>query len=120
MVDTKDEPVEKYEFLPESVKALVPKLGSNEDKPASEVKVPLKFFNPVGGATWWVTEADWTAGIMFGYVDLGPPFSDDAELGYINLEELIETKLRFGMKVERDIHWDPNTTLKQVMEKRGR
>ena len=99
-------------MITKALEKLTPRLYSQENKDPSQVKVPLKFFNPCGAATWYITEANFDEGLAFGWCDLG---MGEPEFGYVSLEELFSVKLRFGLKIERDLHWDPNTTLKQVM-----
>lgn len=89
----------------------LPALYANENLSPDEIKVPLKLFNPVGAQTWFITEMDPTTGEMFGYVT-GMGYD---ELGYVNLNELKAIRLRFGLGIERDIHWNSGTTLAQVM-----
>lgn len=90
----------------------LPALYGNEGKTPSDTKVPLKLFSPVSPATWYVTEYDPETGDMFGWCDLG---FGCPELGYVNLNELKQIVLPWGLKIERDRHWDGNTTLQQVM-----
>ena len=90
----------------------LPPMRAGADKAASEVKVPVKLFSPVGAATWWLTEYDPDEDRAFGYCDLG---HGCAELGYVSITELREVTLPFGLCIERDIHWDPETTLEAVM-----
>ena len=73
---------------------------ANVDKPW------LKLFNPAGIGTWLITEYDEDTERMFGLCDLGYP-----ELGYVNLKELEDLDLPFGMKIERDAWWNPEKTL---------
>lgn len=76
-------------------------LYSQEGKDA---KVLVKFFNPCGRGTWYVTEAekkengDW---LFFGLVDL-----HEREYGYFTLSQLQEIRLPFGLKIERDMYFD--------------
>lgn len=88
----------------------LPALNSLEGADHSMIKVPLKLFNPTGIGTWYITEYDPATEMAFGYCDLGYP-----ELGYVSIDELKNVKLPFGLTIERDVHWDPNTTLDQVM-----
>lgn len=88
----------------------LPKLYANENKSADETKVPLKLFNPTGIGTWYITEYDPDTEMAFGWCDLGFP-----ELGYVSIAELREFKGLLGLGIERDINWDSNTTLAQVM-----
>jgi len=90
-------------FTKEILKKL-PQLYANEEKSPEEIKVPLKLFNPSGAGTWYITEYNPETGIAFGWCDLGYP-----ELGYVNLNELL------SIRVERDMYWDSNTTLAEVM-----
>jgi hypothetical protein len=94
----------------------LPPLYANENKPASEVTVPVKLFNPCGAATWYLTEYDPETETAFGLCDLGMGFP---ELGYVSIKELKGLRLPMGLGIERDLHWDPKTTLAQVMEKHG-
>lgn len=89
----------------------LPELYANEDKKPEDIKVPLKLFNPSGVGTWYITEYDPERDLAFGWCDLGCP-----ELGYVSIKELRSIKGAFGLGIERDIYWDSNTTLKEVME----
>ena len=89
----------------------LPKIGATSDLDASAVKVPLKLFNPCGAGTWYITEANTDTGEAFGYARIF-----EGELGYIDLNELRALRLPCQMRIERDIFWDPDTTLKQVMD----
>ncbi len=64
----------------------------------------LKLFTPWAGATWLITELV-DEDIMFGLCDLG---MGEAELGYVSLSELQSIKGPFGLRIERDIHFEPN------------
>lgn len=103
------------ELLPEEVRSLLPALYTNDGKDPNEVKVPLKIFDPSGRFTYYATEFD-GEDTLFGFVcsPLGP---DCDELGYMSLNEIQETRGAFGLSMERDIHWNPETTLKQVLDK---
>ncbi len=101
----------KQKLITKEILKLLPPLYANEDKKPEETKVPLKLFNPVGRGTWYITEYSPEEDMGFGWCDLGEP-----ELGYVSLAELRSVKLRFGLTIERDAHWDPNTTLAQVQK----
>ena len=47
---------------------------------------------------------------MFGLCDLGMGFP---ELGYVSLQELESVELPFGLKIERDMYFTPDKTLKE-------
>lgn len=78
-------------------------LYSHEGK--SDKKIIVKFFNPYGAGTWYVTEGekqedgDW---LFFGLVDL-----HEKEWGYFRLSELANIR-PFGslaLGVERDMYF---------------
>ncbi|SEH12608.1 Protein of unknown function [Sphingopyxis sp. YR583] len=63
--------------------------------------VPLvKFFNPVGAATWLATELGEDGDTLFGLADLG---FGCPELGSFSLSELASVRLPFGLGIERDL-----------------
>jgi len=77
-----------------------------------------KFFNPIGAATWYISEAnrvihnDGTDDLeLFGWCDLGTGFP---ELGYVMLSELASIDGPLGLGIERDIFFDP-CPLSEVM-----
>ena len=74
-------------------------LANGRERDADQVPV-VKFFNPVGAATWLASELDQDADTLFGLADLGFGFP---ELGSFSLSELTSLRLPFGMGVERDI-----------------
>ena len=67
--------------------------------------VVCKFFNPCGAATWLITQLDPEDGdIMYGLADLG---FGCVEYGSISLSEIKSVRLPFGLKIERDLHFNP-------------
>ena len=65
----------------------------------------VKFFNPVGAATWLVTEMDPDENdYLFGLADLGMGFP---ELGGISLSELQSYRGPLGLGIERDLYFRP-------------
>lgn len=67
-------------------------------------QVVVKFFNPLGIGTWYITEAneqdngDW---LMFGLCVLG-----EAEFGYVLLSQIETLQLPHGLTIERDLHFN--------------
>lgn len=60
-----------------------------------------KFFNPCGAGTWIVFGQDKeNPDLLFCVVDLG---MDCVEAGSVSLSELQNTKVGFGLGIERDI-----------------
>jgi len=90
----------------------LPELCANDGRDPSEVKIVAKFFNPCGRGTWYATEYSPEDRVFFGYCHI-----TDGELGYFSLDELESVKLPFGLTIERDVLWDENTTLKEVMDR---
>lgn len=70
--------------------------GAREPDPVPVVK----FFNPVGAATWLATELDAGGDTLFGLADLG---FGCCELGSFSLSELAAIRLPFGLAIERDL-----------------
>jgi len=60
----------------------------------------VKFFNPLGAATWLATELAEDGDTLFGLADLG---FGCPELGTFSLAELASVRLPFGLGIERDI-----------------
>jgi hypothetical protein len=87
-------------------------VGSQE-----EIKDPVivaKFFNPTGAGNWYATEYDPETRIFFGYVSIFGDWND--EWGSFSLDELEEFRGRFGLGIERDLHF-PEQRASQVINK---
>lgn len=77
-------------------------LANGERRGQDHVPV-LKLFNPVGAATWLVSEMDPEDNdYLFGLADLGFGFP---ELGGISLSELQEYRGPLGLGIERDLYF---------------
>lgn len=81
--------------------ALRDRLLANGASPADHVPV-VKFFNPLGAATWLVSELAADGDTLFGLADLG---FGCPELGSISLAEMAAVRLPLGLGIERDIHF---------------
>jgi hypothetical protein len=78
----------------------------------------VKLFTPWGGATWLLTELDpEDADIAFGLCDLGMGFP---ELGAVSIAELESVRGPFGLRVERDRHFEASKTLSAYAEEASR
>lgn len=94
-------------------------LGS-QDGLGGQAKVIVKYFNPVGVGTWFITEGNKLDNgdyEMFGYCHLGD--DEYAELGYVMLSELEKLNLPFGLKIERDLYLSKDCTLVDAIRKVG-
>ena len=69
--------------------------GDDNHKPV------VKWFNPVGAATWLISSIDEEEEVAFGLCDLG---MGEPELGYVNVIELKSIRLAFGLGIEKDRH----------------
>ena len=76
-------------------------VGSQENNP--DPIIICKFFNPVGAGNWYATEYNPVDKIFFGYVSIFGDYND--EWGSFSLDEMENTPLRFGMHIERDLHF---------------
>ena len=71
--------------------------------------VPIvKLFNPVGAATWLLSELDSDGDTLFGLADLG---FGCAELGSVSLSEIASLTLPLGLSIERDLHFEARFAL---------
>ena len=60
----------------------------------------VKFFNPVGAATWLFSELHEDGDTLFGLCDLG---FGCPEMGSASLAEIAAVTLPFGLTIERDL-----------------
>lgn len=73
----------------------------------------VKLFAPVGAATWLATELDADEDTLFGVADPGLGFP---ELGSFSLAEIAAVRLRFGLRIERDLHFSTTHRLSEWAE----
>lgn len=99
-------------LITKEIERKLPNLYANEDKAPADVPVVFKLFNPTGRGTWYITEGNLEDGTLFGLCVI-----DEAELGYVDLNELQAYKGRFGLGIERDLHW--SGTLADAMKAEG-
>jgi hypothetical protein len=71
------------------------------ENPDFDPRPMVKLFTPNAGATWLLTELD-AEDVAFGLCDLGQGFP---ELGYVSLTELEGLRGRWGLPIERDLHF---------------
>jgi hypothetical protein len=66
----------------------------------------VRLFTPDAGATWLLTEVEPDEhDVAWGLCDLG---FGTPEFGTVSLSEIRALRGRFGLPVERDLHWKPN------------
>ena len=80
------------------------KQGRTGNKSAKDIKIVMKLFNPVGAGTWYLYEKE-DDDIYWGFVNLGDP--EMSECGTVSMTELMNFRGRFGLGIERDMHFKP-------------
>ena len=75
------------------------RLIANGQTPGDHAPV-VKFFSPVGAATWLFSELDEDGDTLFGLCDLG---FGCPELGSASLAEIAAVTLPFGLTIEREL-----------------
>ena len=90
---------ETIDFSTDEVRATVPPLYSTEDE--ADPMVRAKFFAPWCGWTWYAVEFDGDD-LCFGLVA-----GIETELGYFRLSELSSVRGPGGLRIERDLYFQP-------------
>jgi hypothetical protein len=96
-------------LLTKTISKKIPFLNSQDGKGDAAIAY-LKLFTPWSSWTWYVTEMDPETKECFGRVD-----GFERELGYLNLDELASIKGPGGLKIERDIAFEP-TPLNNLLQ----
>lgn len=110
-------------LLTKAIEKKLPALYTTEETPMADKRIVVKFFDPTGSYTWYVVEASAVRKsdgeyvkltdcpqteradvVFFGLVD-----GDYREWGNFSLNELNEAIGRFGLGIERDIHFGTPT-----------
>ena len=91
-------------LLTQEIRNRIPDLREQE-MAGDMAKIHVKFFDPTGSWTWYATEFDGDD-TFFGLVD-----GHEKELGYFSLSELQSIKGRFGLGIERDMHFGSGHTI---------
>jgi hypothetical protein len=79
----------------------------------SHFKPVVKLFTPDANATWLFAEIGADGDTLFGLCDLGMGMP---ELGYASLHEIMALRGKFGLPVERDMHFKAKGTMKQYAQ----
>ena len=101
-------------LLTQEVIKQLPQLYSTENIPDPTVQV--KFFTPDSSWTWYIIEGseqengDW---LFFTYV-----VGLESEYGYVLLSELETARGPLGLKIERDLYFNPTPMSKITNKKR--
>jgi hypothetical protein len=102
-------------LITKEIEKKAPALYSTGEMDSKDIKIVAKFFNPVGSATWYMTEYDKEKELAFGYVT-GMQVD---ELGYFSIAELKSVRLQFGLGIERDRYFS-GATLADIMSGKRR
>ena len=89
----------RINLMPEELKKRMPVLYSQEN--VADPLVRVKFFTPWAEWTWYGIEFD-GEDAFFGLVD-----GFERELGYFSLSELENLEGPSGLRVERDLYFEP-------------
>jgi len=95
-------------LITEEIKRVLPKLYEQESL-GYNATAYVKFFTPDSNWSWYVTEFD-GKDLFFGLV-----CGFERELGYFSLSELQNVTGPLGLKIERDLYFEP-TTLEELMK----
>lgn len=97
-------------LLTQEIRKKLPPLYSTE-KLLEHALVQVKFFDPTGSFTWYATEFD-GQDTFFGVVTSS--ICPRGEYGTFSLSELESVRVKFGLRIERDLHFTPKTLLEVV------
>lgn len=87
------------ELITDEIRKRLPKLYATREQ--SNPMLHVKFFTPWTSWTWYVAEFD-GEDLFFGFVE-----GLEAEWGYFRLSELEAITGPEGLRIERDLHFEP-------------
>ena len=88
-------------LLTKELEAKLPPLHSTQDG-GKDIMATLKFFTPDASWTWYAVEYDPVDKLFFGLV-----CGFETELGYFGLDQLESVRGPLGLRIERDIYFEP-------------
>lgn len=91
-------------IITKAIEKAFKKQGDTSQMLMSEIKIVMKMFNPCGGQTWYIYEK-LNEDIYMAFVNLGD--SEMAECGTVSMSELTSIRVGYGLKLERDMHFEP-------------
>lgn len=102
-------------IITKEIEAAFAKQGYTGNKSAKDIKIVMKLFNPTGAGTWYLYERE-DEDIYWGFVNLND--LEMAECGTVSMQELLAFRGRFGLGIERDMHFAPlSMSLQEVQDK---
>jgi hypothetical protein len=69
----------------------------------ANLKPVVKLFNPMGSGTWFLYSMDENSR-AFGWAKI-----TSGEYGYVDMKEMQHVSVGFGLGIERDLHYTPET-----------
>lgn len=100
-------------LLTRDIMKAMPNLYATESVPLGQKLVRAKLFTPWSSWTWFLIECEPDGPIAWGLV-----VGHESEFGYIDLAELEDVSGPGGLKVERDMHFEPCTVAELVRRER--
>jgi hypothetical protein len=91
-----------HQLMTDDIREQLPELYTNEEI-GLDAFAPVKYFTPDSNWTWYPSEFDGDD-LLFGLV-----IGFEIELGYFSLRELQQVRGPFGLPIERDLHYKPNS-----------
>lgn len=102
-------------IITKEIEAAFAKQGYTGNMKPEEIKIVMKLFNPTGAGTWYLYEKE-DEDIYWAFVNLGD--AEMAECGTVSMSELMAFRGRFGLPLERDMHFEPlSMSLKEVLDR---
>lgn len=89
-------------LITKELEKMIPMLYATEDVKLEEKIVYAKLFTPDSNWTWWILEYSSAEKLAFAMVD-----GFEKELGYVSIEKLESIRGPLGLKIERDITFQP-------------
>ena len=80
----------------------IPTYAQLGDKHLSEITAKVRLFNPTGIGTWHIAAYDPDTQIAWGVAEL-----HGREVGSFSMAEIVNFRGRFGLPIERDLHYRP-------------
>jgi hypothetical protein len=97
-------------LITKEVEKQLPPLGTLGNKSIDEITCTVKFFTPDSSWTWFILEYDPEERIAFAFV-----VGMECEFGLVSISELELVTGPMGLKVERDMYFQP-TPLRRIVE----
>ncbi len=87
-------------LMPAALASDIPALYATENE--QDALARIKYFTPDSSWSWFVVEYNPEQRLCFGVV-----VGFERELGYFSLDELESARGPLGLKIERDLHFEP-------------